>query len=106
MRQRRRSIISIAAVAFGITALLLATGFIEHIFHIFRDATIRSELGHLQIVRPGFHESGKSNPSAYLLPEKMPQLDAPGTSRYIKAIAPRLSFSGLISHGTSTISFI
>ncbi|HTE14830.1 MAG TPA: ABC transporter permease [Burkholderiales bacterium] len=106
LRQRRRSIISICAVAFGITALILATGFIEHIFLIFREATIKSQLGHLQIVKPGFHDAGKANPYAFLLPDELPALGTATESRTIKTIAPRISFSGLISHGTSTISFI
>ena len=50
IRQRRRSAIAVGAVAFGITALLLATGFIERIFVDFREETIKSQLGHLQIV--------------------------------------------------------
>ncbi|HEV7929902.1 MAG TPA: ABC transporter permease, partial [Nitrosospira sp.] len=57
-RQRRRSAIAIGSVAFGITALILATGFISWIFEDFRDSTIRSHLGHLQIVRPGYHDAG------------------------------------------------
>jgi putative ABC transport system permease protein len=105
-RQRRRSLIAISAVAFGVTALILATGFIEHIFLIFREATIRTQLGHLQIVKPGYHDAGKANPSAFMLPDVIPQLDEANESNRIKTIAPRLSFSGLISHGPSTISFI
>ena len=106
IRQRRRSAVAAGAVAFGITALILATGFIEHIFLIFREATIASQLGHLQIVKPGYHDTGKSNPYAFLLPDVIPQLEAPNEPSSIKTIAPRLSFSGLISHGSSTISFI
>lgn len=106
IRQRRRSAIAVGAVAFGITALLLATGFIERIFVDFREETIKSQLGHLQIVKPGYHDTGKANPYAFLLPEVIPKLEAPNGPRNIKTIAPRLSFSGLISHGSSTISFI
>ncbi len=106
VRQRRRSAIAIGAVAFGITALLLASGFIEWIFMDFRESTIQSQLGHLQIVRPGYHDAGKADPYAYLLPEAIPELEESTGAREIKAVAPRLSFSGLVSHGDSTISFI
>jgi putative ABC transport system permease protein len=105
VRQRRRSSMAIGAIAFGITALILATGFIERIFVDFREETINTQLGHLQIVKPGYHEVGKANPNAFLLPDLIPQL-GPDVSREIKTIAPRLSFSGLISHGSSTLSFI
>lgn len=106
LRQRRRSAIAIAAVAFGITALILANGFIEWIFLDFRESTIKSNLGHLQIVRPGYHDAGKANPYAFLLPDTLPELEMPNETPQIKVVTPRLSFSGLISQGESTISFI
>lgn len=105
-RQKRRSAIAVGAVTFGIAALILANGFIEWIFLDFRESTIRSGLGHLQIVRPGYHNVGKADPYAFLLPDAMPDLKDRGESGLIKAVAPRLSFSGLISHGEATISFI
>ena len=105
-RQKRRSTIAIGAVTFGITALILANGFIAWIFLDFRESTINSHLGHLQITRPGYFEAGKADPYAFLLPQAMPELERWGEFGRIKTIAPRLSFSGLISHGESTISFI
>ena len=106
VRQRRRSFIAVGAVAFGITALILASGFIEWIFLDFRESTIKSQLGHIQIVRPGYHDGGKAEPYAFLLPDAIPPLEVPGEPTEIKAVAPRLSFSGLVSHGESTLSFI
>lgn len=105
-RQRRRSAIATGAVTFGITALILANGFIEWIFLDFRESTIRAGLGHLQIARPGYHDAGKADPYAFLLPDKIPQLENPGEPGQIRAVAPRISFSGLISRGEATISFI
>ncbi|MBX3641397.1 MAG: ABC transporter permease [Nitrosomonas sp.] len=106
-RHKRRSIVSVSTVAFGIIALLLASGFIEWIFHDFRETTIKSHLGHLQVVRPGYFETGKADPHAFLLPDSLTELDdlIRGTDQ-IKTIVPRLSFSGLISHGEATLSFI
>jgi putative ABC transport system permease protein len=106
-RQKRRSGLAVGAVTFGITALLLASGFIEWIFHDFREATIRSQLGHLQIVQPGYFEVGKADPYAFLLPGNLPGLDdLSHNTDWIKTIVPRLSFSGLISYGEATLSFI
>lgn len=106
-RNKRRSGISIGSVAFGITALILASGFIEWIFDDFRETTIKSQLGHLQIVRPGYHEMGKADPYAFLLPDNLPQLHNSGDEIHqIAAIVPRLGFSGLISHDEATLSFI
>ena len=106
VRQRRRSAIAVGAVTFGIMALILANGFIEWIFFDFRESTIKSQSGHLQIVRPGYHDSGKADPFAFLLPDAVPELETPGEPHQIKSIVPRISFSGLISHDEATISFI
>jgi len=70
-----------------------------------REATIKTQLGHIQIVRPGYHDAGKADPYAFLLPDTIPELEPPDKDR-IKAVAPRLSFGGLISHGDATLSFI
>ena len=106
VRQKRRSTIAVGSVAFGITALILANGFIAWIFVDFRETTIKSQLGHLQVVRPGYHDAGKADPYAFLLPDAVPELETPNEPQHIKAVAPRLSFSGLISRGEATLSFI
>src|SRR5690242_15174248 len=106
VRQKRRSAITIGAIAFGIIALILASGFIEWIFWGMREATIESQLGHLQISRPGYQEAGKADPYAFLLPDVLPELETANEPQQIKMIAPRLSFGGLISHGDATLSFI
>ena len=106
LRQPRRSAMAVAAVTFGIVALMLASGFIEWIYLDLRESTIHAQLGHLQIVRPGYHEAGRSDPFAYLLPATSSALDAVRRTPHVKAVAPRLHFSGLASHGDTTISFI
>ena len=107
IRQKQRSLISLGAIIFGVCSLILASGFIEWIFIDFRETSIRSQLGHLQITRPGYQEEGKANPYHFLLPDIQPELKRTSSSlEKIKIIVPRLSFSGLISSGESTLSFI
>lgn len=106
LRQRRRSGVAIAAVCFGIVALLLAGGFIEFIFFAMREDTIHSHLGHVRMARPGYHERGVSDPFAYLLPASDRSLDAMQAEPGMTLVAQRLSFSGLISTGESSLSCI
>ncbi|KFB71294.1 MAG: Lipoprotein-releasing system transmembrane protein LolE [Candidatus Accumulibacter phosphatis] len=106
MRQKRRSLVAISAVCFGVVALMLAGGFIEWIFQAMREDTIHSHLGHAQIVRPGYLDSGMADPFAFLLPDAPDERKAIETLPHVRSVAPRLSFSGLISHGDSTISFV
>lgn len=111
IRHKRRSSFAIGAAAFGITALLLASGFIEWIYQDMRESTIHSQLGHLQIVKPGYLEAGKADPYRFLFSDDLERdlLENPmlqNSSHLIKTIVPRLSFSGLVSHGDATLSFI
>lgn len=106
LRHRTRTAISAGAIAFGVISLLLAGGFIEWIFWAMRDSTIASRLGHVQIVEQGYLQQGKAAPYDYLLPRDAPvwrRLEGlPG----VKVISPRVEFSGLVSHGDTTVSFL
>jgi putative ABC transport system permease protein len=70
-----------------------------------RDATIRSQLGHFQIVRPGFFEKGLSDPYNFLLPAKSEQEAAIAEHSGLKSLTPRLVFYGLASVGDTTVTF-
>lgn len=106
LRQRRRSLIAIAAIGFGVISMMLAAGYIEWIFWANREGVTVTQLGHIQVTKPGYHDAGKSDPFAFLLPEDSPALAAIQSRPGVKSITPRLSFNGLISHGDSTLSFI
>lgn len=95
-----------AAVAFGITTLLLAGGFIEWNLMGMRETTIGSRLGHIQVARPGYFQIGQSEPFAYLLPQNSADREAIEKLPGVRLSGARMSFGGLISHGESTLSFI
>lgn len=104
-RQRRRALLALVTIAGGIVALLLAGGFIQWIFFIMRESTIHAQLGHIQIVRPSFFEKGIADPYGYLLPGTGSDIARIETRPGVQMVAPRLVFSGLISHGDDTIAF-
>lgn len=105
-RRARRSMLAMLAIVFGVTALILAGGFIEWILRYGRESVIHSQLGHIRVFKPGYLDSGQADPWAYLLPIDADQTALLESIPRIRLIAPRLSFNGLISHGESTISFI
>nr|MBL8457267.1 ABC transporter permease [Zoogloeaceae bacterium] len=104
-RSVRRTSLALAIVCGGVVAFLLAGGFISWILVDMRESTIHSQLGHLQVTRPGFFREGLGDPYAYLLPSSLDALGAVSDPR-IRAVAPRLAFSGLISKGDDTVSFV
>jgi putative ABC transport system permease protein len=104
-RNPKRTLVAIATVASGIVAFLLAGGFINWIFHDMREATIHSQLGHIQIVRPGYFEKGIADPYAFLLPADSGELAQLEKTTGLTSITPRLAFSGLASFGDVTVTF-
>lgn len=103
-RHLRRSLTALLAISFGVIALLVAGGYVASLFEEFREATIQSQYGHIQITRPGFHEAGRSDPYSYLLPSRTDELvrNLPPDAR----LAPRLLVNGLASSGEITLPFV
>jgi putative ABC transport system permease protein len=106
LRHRRRTGLAMIAVAFGVAALILAGAFVEWIFWATRQGAIQSGIGHIQVARNGFHEKGNADLDRFLLPADSPVLQALQSTPGVKTVAPRLSFSGLASHGDTTLSFL
>ena len=104
-RNKNRTLVAILTVAGGVTAFLLAGGFINWVFHDMREATIHSQLGHIQIIRPGYFEKGIADPYAYLLPGTSAEEDKIRSTEGVTSITPRLAFSGLVSFGDVSVGF-
>lgn len=85
---------------------MLAGGFVEWIFWAMREAATETGLGHVQVMRAGYLENGAADPYAYLLPADSSILSSLEKDQHVKAVAQRLNFSGLISYGDATISFV
>lgn len=104
-RNRARTLVAIFTVASGVAAYLVAGGFIAWIFLDMREATIHSQLGHAQVVKPGYFERGIADPYAFLLPAKAADERALADITGVVSVTPRLGFGGLISHGDTTLPF-
>ena len=106
VRQMRRSAMGLFAVGCGVVAFVLAAGFTDWMQWALRESTIRSGLGHVQIVRPGYRDGGRADPFKYLLPDDSADMAAIGALPGVLTVAPRFKFSGLASLGDVTVSFI
>lgn len=106
VRQKRRSAFALAAIAFGVAALILAAGFIDWNFVYYREAMIKSQFGHFRVHRAGYSKSGLADSFAFLLAERSAEFDAIARLPSVISITPRLSLTGLVSHGDSTVPFI
>jgi putative ABC transport system permease protein len=106
VRQRRRSALGVGAVALGVAAMLLAAGFIEWMFWAMREDRVHSQIGHIQITRAGYRAEGGTDAFRFMLPPHSPELELIEQMPGVRAVAPRLAFSGLVSLGETTLSFI
>lgn len=106
LRHRRRTAIALGAVVFGIVAMLLANGFIDWVLWAMRESTVRSQLGHLQVTRAHYRESGTADPFGFLIPPGAPVQAIVAGAPHVEVVAPRLAFSGLASRDDATLSFL
>jgi putative ABC transport system permease protein len=105
-RHRKRTLVALSAISFGVIALLIAGGFIEWVFWGMREGTIQSRFGHIQMTRPSYFEAGIADPYAYMLPDGIGQQVKPESLAHVDVISKRLVLSGLVSHGDTSVGFI
>ncbi len=109
MRNRRRSLMTLLAIAFGFSAIALFAGYTHNVYSGLSRQSIHGEMiGHLTISKRGMKTEGKLDPERYLLTAK--EVDditklLSDESR-IKLIAPRLGLSGMVSNGRASTIFI
>lgn len=105
-RNARRTVITLAAMAFGSAAIILFGGFVHFMFWGVRENAIHSELGHIQLYQRGFSEKGHVEPFEYLITDVARIMALLESVEHVTLVTPRLRVSGLISTGETTTSFI
>jgi putative ABC transport system permease protein len=103
-RNKIRTLITLAAIAFGSVSIIIAGGFFEDTFMQMREAVIHSHLGHIQIYRKGYIDHGSSAPFEYLIEDPDKVVEKIKALDHVKSITPRISFSAMISTGDNTVS--
>ena len=109
LKNRRRSVTTVLAIALGYAAVNLFNGYVHSTYEGIAKAAIHGEgLGHLTIYKQGFLEQGKLHPEKY-------QFSAGEVERIsgllrgmpdVKLTTPRMSVSGIISNGKNSTIFI
>jgi len=109
MRNRRRSVVTLLAIAFGFAAISLFAGYTHNVYSgLARQSIHGALLGHLTLSKRGMSTEGKLNPERYMLKaEEVTRItDLLQHEEHVKLVAPRLSLSGLISNGRASTIFI
>jgi len=105
-RHRTRTIITLSAIAFGCISLIFVGGFFEDTLWQMRESYIRAHTGHLQVFKTGFFEKGNAHPFDYLIDNPQEIISLTKDIPEIQFVTSRIEFSGLLSTGDNTISFI
>lgn len=108
-RNRRRSLVTIISLAFGVAAVALFAGYTSAVYTALGNSSIHGELiGHLSVNRKGWETQGKLHPEKFLLSAKDVATVRDVSSRLLPGseVIPRLSASGMLSNGHSSTIFI
>lgn len=109
MRNRRRSLVTLLAIALGFAAVALFAGYTHNVYDGLARLSIHGEMtGHLTVSKRGMRKEGKLDPERYLLTAS----EVDSISKLLRAdphvtlVAPRLALSGLLSNGRASTIFI
>lgn len=105
LRNRRRSLVTVTIAALGTAAILLAGGFALFTYESLAEAQAR-ESGHLVIGKPEQFVKDEETPLQYGI-EDVARLRAQLlTDNDVRAVLPRVDFSGLVSNGDKSVVMI
>jgi putative ABC transport system permease protein len=108
-RNKRRSLVTLMAIAVGFSAISLFCGYTGRIYWFLKESAIRGEsLGHLTIHKTGWLENGKLDPERYMFSEgeleKTRKLVA--TTQGVVLATPQIQVNGLVTNGKISTPFI
>lgn len=106
LRHRGRTAMTLAAISFGVCALVLTGGFIADVYEQLGEALIRSHSGHLQIARAGFFETGTRRPEAFVIDDANAIADEIAERPEVQDAMARISFSGLLNNGRADLPIV
>ena len=109
LRNRRRALVTLLAIALGFAAIALFAGYTHNIYRGLSQQAIHGELlGHLTLSKRGMTREGKLNPERYLLSadDVLRISTLVRAEPQVKLITPRLALSGIVSNGRASTIFV
>lgn len=105
-RHRMRTGITLAAIVFGVAALVLSGGFVHDMFFRLGETIIHSQTGHMQVAKKGFFSYGSRSPERYTIdsPEELKTLLS--RREEVSDVLGRVQFSGLLNNGRTDLAIL
>jgi putative ABC transport system permease protein len=104
-KQRRRTLLMGAVVAFGFAAVALAGGFIAQSFSTLKEGTIRS-VGQLQIVDERSLHATEETTLQFGLKDAARAREIASKIPGVESVIPRIDFVGLATNGARSVPFL
>jgi putative ABC transport system permease protein len=104
-RNRRRALITVVITAVGTAAILVGGGFALYTYESLREAAARDS-GHLILAHRDFFDREEDAPMALGLDDYAATKRALERDDRVRAVLPRVNFSGLITNGDRSSVFI
>jgi putative ABC transport system permease protein len=105
-RHKTRTAMTLAAIAFGVAALILSGGFIQDTYVQLGESIIHSQSGHIQIAKTGYFSYGSRSPEKYILTDPDAEKARVATMPEVADAMARLSFAGLINNGRADLPIV
>src|SRR4051794_24474722 len=93
-RNKARSVLSLAAIAAGVSGLILSGGFVDDLILQLGEAVIHSQSGHIQLARAGYFESGSRSPGKYLIGDEQAASIGIRNLPHVRETMRRIAFPG------------
>lgn len=108
-RNRRRSLLTLTAIAAGFAGVNMFSGYVANLYTDLQDqAVVGERLGHLTLVKKGFYHEGKLKPEKYMISADELQRATQVLTGMpeVRLVSPRLKVSGLTSNGRNSAIFL
>jgi putative ABC transport system permease protein len=105
LRNRRRSLVTVSIAALGTAGILLAGGFALFTYESLAEASAR-DTGHLVLATPEQFSKEEDTPLQFGLDNAEALRGQLLTDPQVRAVLPRVEFSGLISNGDKSVVMV
>ncbi len=103
-RNKRRTLLTALAIAFGAFAVVLLEGFVNAFARNVIEASVLGKVGAMQVFRQGY--IGSDDPLKLMLPQDPALVSRIRAVPGVTEVAPRLDFDGMISNGSQATMFV